>query len=62
MEPLSLREVEALAKEHLPAMTWGYYSSGADDERTLTANQAAYARLPIYYRVLAGVSDIDTRT
>ena len=39
----------------LDPMTWGYYASGADDERTLADNAAAWQRLRLRYRVLRGV-------
>jgi 4-hydroxymandelate oxidase len=43
-------------------MAWGYYAGGARDEITLQENQAAWSRLRLYYRVLAGVGPRDLST
>jgi len=61
-EPINLAEYEALARERLEATAHGYYASGAGDELTLADNQAAFRRLRIHYRVLAGVGARDLRT
>jgi isopentenyl diphosphate isomerase/L-lactate dehydrogenase-like FMN-dependent dehydrogenase len=57
----NLRELEALAQAALPAAAFGYYRSGADDERTLRDNDAAFARWQLRPRVLVDVSSPDTR-
>jgi len=59
---LNLRELEAAASERLSAMAWGYYAGGARDEITLRDNPAAWARLRLFYRVLAGVGPRDLST
>jgi 4-hydroxymandelate oxidase len=56
VEPLSLFELEAAARERLPALAWDYYASGADDEQCLRRNCEAFARLALHYRVLVDVS------
>jgi len=53
---LNLSELEALAHARLPQMTWDYYASGADDERCLRENCAAFERLALHYRVLVVVA------
>lgn len=62
MDPLNLREYEALARERLPEMVYGYYASGADDETTLQENQSAWSRVRFRPRVLVNVSERDLST
>ena len=59
---ISLADLEGLARERLPRMAWDYYASGAHDELTLGENTAAWQRLRLHYRVLAGVATRDTST
>ena len=56
MSWLNLDELEALARERLDPMAWGYYVGGADDELALRGNAAAYRRWSLYYRVLVDVA------
>jgi 4-hydroxymandelate oxidase len=62
IEVLNLHELEELARTRLPQMAWDYYASGADDERCLARNQAAFAELALHYRVLVDVSRRDLAT
>ncbi|MHC5600050.1 MAG: alpha-hydroxy acid oxidase [Nostoc sp.] len=57
-QPINLFEYEKLAKEHLPQMTFDYYSSGAWDEITLQDNRAAFERVKLRPRILVDVSDV----
>jgi len=59
---INLYDMEARAAEALEEMVLGYYQSGAADEITLRENHAAYDRLQIHYRVLAGVDKRDLST
>ncbi|MFT3697557.1 MAG: alpha-hydroxy acid oxidase [Kofleriaceae bacterium] len=59
---VNLRDLEALAKAKLPQMAWDYYASGADDERCLAKNCAAFEAIELYYRVLVDVSRRDLST
>ena len=59
---LNLRELEELARERLTPLAYDYYASGAHDEATLRDNVAAWARVPLNYRVLVDVSSRDTAT
>jgi len=59
---LNLRELEQLARERLSPLAYDYYASGAHDERTLHDNVAAWSRVQLHYRVLAGVGERDTAT
>lgn len=54
---LNLADFIPVAREKLSDMAWGYYVSGANDEITLSENRAAFARLPLYYRVLVDVTE-----
>ena len=62
MTPLTVDDYETLARERLEKSAWDYYSGGAGDERTLTDNRTAFARIPLRPRVLVDVSRIDLRT
>jgi 4-hydroxymandelate oxidase len=56
---LNLRELEELARERLTALAYDYFASGALDEHTLRENIAAWSRVPLHPRVLAGVGAPD---
>lgn len=56
----SLNELEARALPNLTDATYGYYASGAEEERTLRDNEAAFARWRLLPRVLVDVSRVDT--
>jgi len=58
-QPLNLAEYHLFAKARLPAMVYGYYASGADDEQTLRDNEEAFRRLRFRPRVLIDVSRVD---
>ena len=62
MGSINLDDYETLARERLQAEIWDYYQGGSDDEVTLKANRAAFARLQLRPRVLVDVSHIDMRT
>ncbi|HEX9495957.1 MAG TPA: alpha-hydroxy acid oxidase [Candidatus Limnocylindria bacterium] len=62
MDPLNLDEFEALARESLPAMTYDFIAGGAEDERTVAGNRAAFARRTLRNRALVDVTARDTRT
>src|SRR5688572_16441667 len=54
MQALSLRELEQQARERLDPAVYDYFAGGADDEVTLRANEAAFARIGLVPRVLRG--------
>jgi 4-hydroxymandelate oxidase len=59
-QALDVMEFEAAAKKALPPAHFGYLATGVDDDGTLRANRAAYARYEIRMRRLAGAGKIDT--
>jgi 4-hydroxymandelate oxidase len=61
-EPLNLDEFEALARETLPGMTYDFIAGGAEDERSVAGNRAAFARRALRNRALVDVATRDTRT
>jgi len=61
-DALNLAELEPLARAALEPMAYDYYASGADDERTLRDNEAAFARLRLRYRVLRRVGERSLHT
>src|SRR5579864_3840598 len=62
MDPLNVFDYELLAKERMDPASWDYYAGGSDDEMTLRANQADFARIRLRPRVLVDVSHCDTST
>src|SRR5690348_13887892 len=62
MELLNLGEYEEAARAILPQMAFDYIAGGADDEITVRENRAAFARLRLRPRVLAGVGTRDLST
>ena len=60
--PLNVAEYERLAEQNLDAGAFGYFAGGADDERTLRDNAAAFARWQLRPRMLVDVSAATTAT
>ncbi|HRO04803.1 MAG TPA: alpha-hydroxy acid oxidase, partial [Terricaulis sp.] len=56
----NIADLRALARARLPLMVFDYIDGGADDERTLGANQARFAALQLGWDALVDVSSIDT--
>jgi 4-hydroxymandelate oxidase len=54
MPALSLRDLETEARGRLDPAVFDYFAGGADDEVTLRANEAAFARIGLVPRVLSG--------
>lgn len=59
---ICVRDFEKAARAALSRMTWDYYRSGADAERTLRENLRAYRRWDIHYRVLVDVAHRELKT
>src|ERR1700676_2121310 len=59
-QALDVMEFEAAARKALPPAHFGYLSTGVDDDGTVRANHAAYARYEIRPRRLAGAGKIET--
>jgi len=51
-----------MARRRLPRAVFDFFDGGAEDETTLAANRAAFARVPLAPKVLVDVSRIDTET
>src|SRR5258708_39872070 len=62
MEPLNLDEFENVARDTLPAMTYDFIAGGAEDERSVAANRAAFQRRGLRNRALVDVATRDLRT
>jgi L-lactate dehydrogenase (cytochrome) len=58
----SVDDLRRIARRRLPAGVFDYIDGGAEDERTLAANQAAFAAATFRPRVLRGVDRVDTTT
>ena len=61
-EALNLDEFEAIARETLPAITYDFIAGGAEDERSVAGNRAAFGRRTLRNRALVDVTTRDTRT
>jgi L-lactate dehydrogenase (cytochrome) len=55
----SVADLRRIAHHRLPGGVFDYIDGAAEDERTLAANQAAYARVGYRPRVLRGVAKVD---
>jgi (S)-3,5-dihydroxyphenylglycine transaminase len=60
--PLTVAEYGELARDVLEAGVWDFIAGGAGAERTLAANEAAFARAEVWPRVLTGAGPPDPRT
>ncbi|MEU7616457.1 alpha-hydroxy acid oxidase [Micromonospora rifamycinica] len=58
---LNLAEVAAAARRRLDPVHWDFFAGGAGGERTLRANEAAFARRWLRPRVLRGAGERDLR-
>jgi L-lactate dehydrogenase (cytochrome) len=58
----SVDDLRRLAKRRLPAGVFDYIDGGAEDERTLSQNEADFSRLQFRPRILRDVSNVDTTT
>ncbi|GLY83213.1 alpha-hydroxy acid oxidase [Actinoallomurus iriomotensis] len=56
MDPVNVREFEALARERLDPVHYDYFAGAAQDEVTLRANESAFARLALVPRILRGAA------
>jgi lactate 2-monooxygenase len=60
--PITYAELEAAAREALPAEAYGYVAGGAAEEHTMRANRAAFDDWRIVPRMLRDVSQRDLST
>lgn len=58
----NIADLRALARARLPLMVFDYIDGGADDERTLAANESRLRALELSWDALVDVSAIDTST
>ncbi|MBI2711094.1 MAG: alpha-hydroxy-acid oxidizing protein [Actinobacteria bacterium] len=58
----SVEDLRAIARRRLPGGVFDYIDGGAEDERTMRANQEAFARTTFRPRVLRGVERADPST
>jgi 4-hydroxymandelate oxidase len=58
----TLGDLERAARRGVSPAVWGYIQGGAGAERTLAANEAAFARWTIVPKALAGVRRVDLST
>lgn len=58
----SVADLRRIAKRRLPGGVFDYIDGAAEDERTLAANERAFAETTFRPRVLRGIEKIDTTT
>jgi L-lactate dehydrogenase (cytochrome) len=58
----SVADLRAIARRRLPRGVFDYIDGGAEDERTMAANMAAFAGATFRPRVLCDVGDVDPST
>jgi 4-hydroxymandelate oxidase len=54
VDPVNVREFEALARERLDPVHYDYFAGAAQDEVTARANESAFGRLALVPRILRG--------
>lgn len=59
---INIADVRARARGRLPSPIWDYLDGGADDERSLTRNRAAFAEYEFVPDVLTDISEPRTAT
>ena len=59
---LSLEDLERDARHAIGEMAYAYYSGGADDERLLEGNVAAWGHWQLHPHVLAGIAEVSPAT
>src|SRR6266404_9978279 len=57
--PVNVHEFEAVARRKLHKLAYDFIAGGVEDELTLQANRAAYARHVLIPRVMVDVSTVD---
>ena len=62
MEPLTVRDFEALAREKMEPTAWDYFAGGVEDELSLAENEAAFRRVKLRPRMLVNVTQRDLTT
>src|SRR5215467_2020395 len=55
----SVADLRRLARRRMPGGVFDYIDGGAEDERTLAANERAFAEATFRPRVLRGIGDVD---
>src|SRR3954452_9973247 len=58
----SVADLRRIAKRRLPGGVFDYIDGAAEDERTLAANQAAFAAVTFRPRVLRGVEKVSVES
>ena len=61
-EAINVFEMEAAARKILPPAHWGYMASGVDNDETIAANRAGFAKYQIRARRFVDISRIDMST
>jgi (S)-mandelate dehydrogenase len=60
LRAFNIEELRRIAKRRLPRAVFEFYDGAAEDEITLRENRAAFERVRIAPKMLAGVANVDT--
>src|SRR5690242_15117570 len=61
-EAYSIEDLRRLARRRLPRAVFDFIDGGAEDERTLRGNRAAFENVRLIRKVLMGVARVSTET
>ncbi|KAF2725733.1 S-2-hydroxy-acid oxidase [Polychaeton citri CBS 116435] len=61
-DPITIAEVEEIARRRLPKNVYEYYACGSDNQEAVHRNDEAFRRVFVIPRVLRDVSKVDTST
>jgi (S)-mandelate dehydrogenase len=62
MKEFNIEELRLAAKRRLPRAVFDFIDGGAENERTLRGNRAAFEKVLLTRRVLVGVAEVSTET
>ena len=62
MEPLNVRDYEALARAKMEETAWDYFAGGVEDEFSVTENETAFRQVKLRPRMLVDVTQRDLST
>jgi len=60
--PITVMEIEEIARKKLPDNVYNYYACGADEQKAMARNAYMFDKLLIRPRVMVDVSHVDTST
>jgi len=62
IRPVTVADYRRLARKRLPRFLFDYVDGGANEERSMVANEVDFHRIKLRQRVMRDVGDVDTQT